>query len=458
MAEPAVHDSGGPVRRPVRLDQLDAEARKQAWTLLLTATRFAASITGYDHPDRGATLANEIGQRMIHGTAKEGLEIQDLCDGRTSEGHVREVFEGDVEVTIDIAVRAVQALLAKPPIHEELFSVVRRTGRDSSAIASDKNPNVARVAPLIGIALGGSDRHLPDVAIPFTTGTRDDHSSSRADPMRIAAFSQELGARLPGRPHEHVLRLLEIEARARKVVVRAAESRPELFAKVGLDPQRFVKSYFPRCLVANPLPYAAPKAQGDSAGDWHHPGDDDDLARVLVEAHKHAVLRCELDEPQTQLPLDGRDDAIDALAERFGERPIDISQDELATVQRKQAAVDLGITWDWKSVRYWWFRESERLVRGVEVVDPRTQAELVELELWRTVQLTDQLEAAVILVEHMQGGWPARCLHRYFAACEPGLMKPHKTRYRSGLLLLSFLANAALVAAERAMHTRRANG
>jgi hypothetical protein len=452
MAVDATYDSGAPVRRPVRLDRVDTDGKRQTWTLIQASVALASQITGYGDGDRAAIIANEIAARMITGSARHGLELQDLCRGRLGEGHVREGFTGELMATVDIAVRLIQAFGSRPVIHEQIFSAPTRTGRESEAIGSDQIAGAARVAHMIAVALGAADRHVPNLAIPFTYGTRDDHTSCRADAARIAAFSADLGRQLPGLPHEHFQALLKAQQRARKLVERAIEETPELFVTAGLEPTGLLRRYFPWCVVVNALPYGPPSRRGATSGDWVFPGDDESIVQTLLDAHKYGVVRCGVDLPLVS--VDERDDAIDVIAADLGESPVDITPGDLDKIKRTQPAVDLGIPFGW-AIRYWWFPENARLVRGVEVVDPESRAEFVELEQWRAIRLGDRLPAAVVLIERAQEAWTARCLERYLSSCEPGKMKPYSTKARSALLLHSFIGNAAAVAAERAMQSRR---
>ena len=105
-------------------------------------------------------------------------------------------------------------------------------------------------------------------------------------------------------------------------------------------------------------------------------------------------------------------------------------------------------------VRYFWFPESEYLLRSIQIsgVDG---GEYLRANLWRTVGFARKnLRAAVVLVERAEANLTRSCPSRYQSETQIGKIRSWKATHRQGLLLTSLLANAAGVIAHREMELR----
>lgn len=439
---------------PVRLSDLDSQGQRDMRALIAVGTQFAAEIVGFDKGEPVARLGEAIGERLADGTACEGLEIDDLCEKRTSSGRVRESLVEPVRDVIDIAVRAILARSRRAAIHEWVASQSVQAGTESNAIGVDRHPNVGTRAHVLLDALGTSDRQLVVQGEWLKTGTRDDHACMRADRERIARWEQELGGVIPGPFHEHLGKLFEREDQAEASVRAASEEKKQVFVKHQIDPNRFLDNYFPDCLIIGSIPHGPPAKRGAASGGVLAPGDDEDTVVTVEDGGRYGVARCGLG--KSKVDLGSLDDAlIPELTERFSEIPEPVAQSRLDRIASWSVARDLRIVEDLGLVRYWWFKKARRLLRSRQVSDP-DGAEMLEVHLWRAIRLDDKLlHAAIALIERAHQPWTYSCIARFCREAQPGLAQTWKAVPREGLLRASLIPNAAGVCAYRMMEDRR---
>lgn len=442
-----------PMYGPVRLDSLDKEAQKLMDRLVMAGVGFGAEIVGFDKREPLTRLSEAIGERVRSGVAKEGLEVDDLCRGKTATGRVREGMVEPMRDVVDLGVRGILALSNRPPIHEWFASLSVKAGGESNAIAVDRNPNVGTRAHVLLGAIGASDRQVLGQAEWLKKGTRDDHSCERVDSPRIAKLAGELKEPVPGPFHEHLLRNFEAEDRVRGTVAEAVERSHPAFGRFGINPTRFLENYFPQCLILGSIPFGPPTRRGTASADLFLPGDDDVTVAVVEEAGRYGVARCTLGEPKIELErLD--EVLIPELADRFGENPEEIPQDQLDAVASWPVAIDLRIGENIPLVRYWRLPRSRRLLRVMQVSGPDGE-EGLDVNLWRTIRLEGRLQrAAIALIERAHQPWSFSCLARFGREFEPGLAHTWKAQPREGLLRASLVPNAAGVCAHRQMEQR----
>lgn len=445
---------GRSISRPVRLDLLDKEAQVEMNSLIHRATVFGAGIAGLEKSEPLVRLAEAIGACAVDKTAREGLEIEALCKGKTASGRVRRSLEEPLRDAIDLAVRAMLAIAGRPALHEWYASLAVEVGGESNAIGIDKNPNVRAGGHVLLGAVGASDRQLLTQAEWLKAGTRDDHTSPRADRRRIEEFESELGAPIPGPIHEHLDANFEAEDRSRRIAELAAEKRGPIFAQCGIDPGKYLAHYFPRCVILGSLPYGAPTKRGTASAGRLLPGDDDAIAAV-VEAHdRYGVAHCTLDEPE--VPLENLDDSVlPRLAQRFGEVPQAVDQSLLDAVGAWGVSDELRITENLQLVRYWYLPKAERLLRVMQVSGP-DGSEMLELHLWRMIRL--RLRAAIALIERAHQPWTFTCIGRFGREFAPGRAQTWKAFTREGFLRAYLIPNAAGVCAFRNMERRLYQG
>ena len=443
-----------PMYGPVRLDSLDAPARRLMNRLAIAGTGFGAEIVRFDKREPLTRLSEAIGHRVQTGMAKEGLEVEDLCKGKTATGRVREGMVEPMRDVVDIGARAILALSNRPPIHEWFASISVKAGDENNAIGVDRNPGAGTRAHVLLGAIGASDRQVLGQAEWLKKGTRDDHSCERADPERIARYAAELKKPIPGPFHEHLDRNFKAEDRARKLVEVAAAKRSPAFTHFGINPDRFLEKYFPRCLILGSIPYGPPVRRGAASADVFLPGDDDATVSVVEGADRYGVACCTLGE--AEIDLDKLEDCLlPELTERFGEVPQEIPQEQLNAVIKRPVVIELRVGESIPLVRYWYFPKAHRLLRVMQISGP-DGAEVLDVHLWRCIRLDGRLFwAAIALIERAHQPWSFSCLARFGREFAPGLAHTWKALPREGLLRASLLPNAAGVCAHRRMEQLR---
>jgi hypothetical protein len=454
MPSPEERPSQRPAYGPVRLTRLDPQAVREMKMLIRRATLFSREVIGFEHGYPIAQLAEAIGDRIVSGEAPDGLEIDDLCQGRTASGRIRDGFGEEMRDLVDLAVRTLFFFGRRYALYGHITSIPVSVGRDSQAIGVDSHPGVGPRAHILIGALGSADRILISQGRWLLTGTRDDHSSPRADPERIARFSLELGDRLPGSIEEHLARQFEAEDRTERVVEAAAEKNHSAFGNAWLDPSKVSAYGFPKCLIIDSILHAPPSKRGQTSGGELYPGNSEAVVEAILSAKRYGIVRCEL--PDTEVPLTSlEDDLLPALEECYRERrkPLPTHlEDQIVNWNR---AHELQVGQNLRLVRYWWFEEAGILLRSIQLTGV-DEGEILSVSLWRIVGLDHaNLRAAVVLTERAEQSLARICLTRYRHETEIGLMKPWKAPYREGLLVASLLPNAAGVTAHREMELRQ---
>ena len=412
----------------------------------------AAAITGEPHPDDCAEMASSIAAEILSKRAENGLQIGRLCEGRLGEGKIREKFVTSTMVaTADTAVRLLQAAQGQPPLYTEIAALpTPALGRKSNALGFDSNPGVKTRGRVLMLVAGSPDRHVPLNARPFTTGTRDDRSSLRADWDRIDRFEQELEEPVPGTFAEHAQALLSDEAQAKSLVTQAVKERPEVLIEAGIQPTKFLKLYRPKCLIARSADFGTPVRKNESRLDTHYPGDDEDFVEVVRDARKSAVAACDV---SVLGPLSaGPEVAREILEGHFGEAPVGIPDSILRKIRHWSPAAQLGIAVG-SDVSYLYFPRAQRFVRLFIAVDWDSEAGSssygLQVQIWREIGLQKHILAALTLIERAQIDWPVKCLERFVCQSGFGKMRPTKATIRRALGNLSLPPNAGLVAGDR---------
>jgi len=441
----------------VRLKRLDEKGVKELKDLLARALNFAGHVTGNGDAFQINRLAEALALAAIEETALKGSAINKLCDTqRLSDGHIREFFYEEVRGIIDVAVRALLPMTDRTAIHEYLRTEPLRVGKESHAIGIDHEKGAPHLAYILVCSLGCCDRNLVNQADWLLTGTHDDRTDPRANFDRIDAFSEELGYRLPGSLAEHLESMCDVEERALAYVSEATRRLPRVFREAGIDPVKFTRFCFPRCVILDRMPLGRPQAS--PARDFSYeifPGDDSGVVSAVEAAGKYGIARCRLEEPEVKTRYSALEDSlIPALAERMGEEPEQISPRRLNLVAEWSLANLLGVGANIRQVRIWRFPKSECLLRAMQASDEG--GDFIDADLWRTIRLSEEeaLRAAFALVERAQQIWPRTCISRYRKEFEPGLVKASSARARTGLLRSSVIASAAGASAHREMEIR----
>lgn len=445
-----------PIVGPIRLEELDTLAQRDMNALIEAGIRFAAGLVGFKKGEPVIRLCEAIGEAVVDRSACKGLEIDELCEGKTGTGRVREGLVEPVRDVVDLSTRAILAMSNRPAIHEWVASLSVKAGPESNAIAVDKYPNVGGRAHVLLGAIGSSDRQVLGQAEWLKKGTRDDHSDPRADLERIATLAEQLGKAVPGPFHEHLQSLFEAEDRTHDLAQEAGAKRPALFGGFGVNPQTFADSYFPSCVILGTVPYGPPTKRGHASKGLFLPGDDEETVAVVEGCNRYGVARCSLVEPAVE--LEALDDVIiPELSERLGESPEPVPQDQIDRVLGWPVSSELRILENLPLVRYWWFPQSKHLLRSMQLSAP-DGAEVLDVHLWRAIRLEGrQLRAAIALIERAHQPWTFSCIARFGREFEPGLAGTWKAVPREGLLRASLVTNAAGVCAHRRM-TRRLQG
>src|SRR6478672_131311 len=408
---------------PIRLDNLDPEAQRQMYKLTRSTTEFGALVADLEKGHHIASLAEGIAKELIEGTAREGLVMKKVCEGRTGISRIGDrMVPSPLRIAVDIGVRSLLLRFGFEAIHEHVTSIPVKPGKDSHGFGIDQLPRMSRMGHLLLSAVGSDDRSLLTMACWLPTGTEDDHTSARANPQRIAGWREELEREVAGSLRENLAELFEVQKQARMAALKAAAHGAEAFAAIGLDPREFLRSCFPRCLILDILAYGPPEKQLASSAAVIHPGDDDQIIAVVERAGRHGIARCEVEE---KLEIDDVEASLlPELRERFGEEPEPVAQSVLDSVADWETAYNLGIGPGVRAIRYWHFKRSGYLFRA-EQVSGRQAA----VNLWRMVKLDNTLlREAVSLVERAQQPWPESCIERFVEECAPGLMSMPSAR------------------------------
>lgn len=397
-------------------------------------------------------MASSIASEFLGKSAQRGLQIGRLCEGRLGEGKIREKFvTPTLAATTDTAVRLLQAAQGQPALYTEIAVLpTPALGRKSNALGFDSNPGVKTRGRAIMLVAGSPDRHVPLNVRPFTTGTRDDHSSLRADRDRIGRFEDELKEGVPGTFAEHGQALLSDEVQAKALVTQAVDERPDVLVEAGIQSTKFLKLYRPKCLIAKEADYGTPARKNESRLGTIYPGDDEEFVEVVRAARKSAVAACDI---RALGPLSADPEiAKETLAGYFGESPVDIPDSILRKIRHWPPARHLGIAVS-SDVSYLYFPRAQRFVRLFTAVSWDSEAGSpsygLQVQIWRAVGLQKHILAGLTLIERAQIEWPQECLERFVCQSGLGKMRPTKATIRRALGNLCLPPNAGLVAGDR---------
>jgi hypothetical protein len=415
------------VLQPVDLSTVDV---RDAVSLVRQAVEFAGKIVGIDAYVIAA-LSAEVVRSVCTGKAADGLRLDELCrNSQTGSGRVRDHFGEPLVQAVDIAVRALTVLQGRPVIYDRLFSIAVRTRRSSTAIGSDHIQGAAATLRMMGLAHSGRDRCVSTIDMTLTTDTRDDPTSPRANPERIAQLTEDLGHAPAGTVGEHTKELLARHARARRAVITAAIDRPRAFDGIGMTPDAFASHAFADYVIGGGLACGPPHHRCRAHARVVHPGLEPDVVAALVQMKRKGVL--------SRGPLRGdagvaRDLRSEGF-EQFGpERtPLD---------ERLALMPSYGVEW-WRSI------DSRRIIRR-EVAQSRQSAKSVRSDDWLVVGLEERPDVAVALIQRFEQQWTQGCIDRAMEACAPGMLLARGAQQQEALRALLRLANAAIVAANR---------
>jgi hypothetical protein len=453
MATPQDRPSQVSAHGPVSITRLDATGTRQMMRMIHEAAVFAGEVLEFPYAHQIAQLAAAIAERVQAGAAVEGLEIEDLCRGRTSAGHIRDGFGEPLRDFIDLAVRVLLLRGGRNALHGHITSLPVKVGREANGLGIDRNPGAGPRAHVLLGNVGGIDRLLPSQAQWFLTGTPDDRTSPRVDPARVVRASKELGVPIPGSAAEHLKRHFAAEDRTKAELLAAAEVRPAAFEASWVDREKLLNHGFPVCTIIDTLSFGAPTRRNQASGGEIYPGDSSQIIEVMETAGRYGIARSELPLPELSY-LQLRDEILPALEIVYQERRQPLPPELHDEVVSWNRAHEMQVGENLRLVRYFWFPESGYLLRSIQIsgVDG---GEYLRANLWRTVGFgRKNLRAAVVLVERAEANLSRSCPNRYQNETQIGKIRAWKAPHRQGLLLTSLLANAAGVIAHRDMELR----
>lgn len=439
------------VRWPVELSRVErAEAKRLVADALVLAGGLVRDVDGFSFGKMVDVVIDSVGDGTAGGIVGRGLALRGLVErAHVGRGRLRERFSGDLHVFSELAIRAIAAMADRPALYEQLSSVEVDVGRRHNGMGTDRSTHESQSSALwqFVAASGMSDRHCPVSARPLLTGTRDDHSSSRADAKRIAEWTKKLGERpVPtlgeqgdgvvkahacrrpaGTLGEHVYEVLAEQQRVRRLANDAVKNRPELFSP-SLSKERFGRAFAVRLLMGETPHGGQPESEHRSATGVLLPGRDPDVVDAVATAGRMGVLFYGTPRDRSEFA------AADFEPLRVGRLP---------------RTYELGITVA-ANTRYSYSAKRRQLARVVV-------GNGIRVDLWQLVRFDERhLLSAVALIErHVQAAWTAACLRRWNQDCAPGLLKGRDPVICAGCLNLLNVANAALVAAHR-LQTGRA--
>jgi hypothetical protein len=419
--------ASAPIRQPVEIASvLSREAQSVAAGALARTGEFAVGLDMFC----AGKLAEAAVAAVCRGEARAGLKLgRLLAAARVGNGHAREAhFTSELTELADLAVRSTAVEAVRAVRYEHMYVKWARVGRDRNSLGTDRVKNVTAGLRFAGIAASCDDRHLPTVEIPFTTGTRHDHSSPRADLGEIERLTAQLGRRPAGTVAEHFKELLDVQ--------RAARARVHAALERGGWASMLARFGFSDLAVLTLMPCGPAEARQQEGGEIRPPGIDRSLVRVLEMAGRRGVAQMGSRRP----PTDGLSPAH-LLAEGFEPRYFERSptDDTLAN------DIEWGVTWYWKA--------PARCLLRVQVGEGT-----VRVDEWHVFGLDDDLETAVALVRRHEQKWTMGCIERYMRDTAPGLIEV--SSYRSDVAVRDFLriGNAATVHADRLARARHAAG
>jgi hypothetical protein len=377
-------------------------------------------------------VESKAGDPIIQRIADEGLNVKRLTTlSRTGRGRLHEHVDGDWHTLAELVIRGIAAVAGRLVLYEQLSSERVEVGRRHHGIGTDKCgdrlPNTLR---MLVLGAGMRDRMYPISTRPLLTGTRDDHSSSRADLSRIETWGRQLGRPPPGPLAEHVQEVLADEESAWLLARNAVLDRPELFSR-ELSKQRLADT-FARPLLMGEMPYGPIEREYRERTSCLLPGKYPEVAEAVASAGRRGVL------------FSGSSNLRPGDADfRFEFAPL--------AVGRLPRTYELGITLS-ASATYFYSAKYQQLARAVV-------GKGVRLDLWQLVGYDDGrlLEAVGLIERYLQATWTKACMKRWNDDCAPGLLKAHNPVMCAAYLDLLNVANAAVVEAHRQQARRAFN-
>lgn len=406
-----------PTRFPVSIANADpgavGEFAEQAVT---AAARVVPDVD--DHVVK--RLVVEVIGKICEGATTKGLKLEKLLkDTRLGNGHTRENhFTPELTVLADIATRTMLVASRRRVEYERVLVTWARTGRERNALGTDGVKNAARGMSFMVLAQGCGDTLTPSLEIPFTTGTRHDHTSARADLAEIERLTRYLGRRPNGSPSEHLNELLDAcNASRERVTEAAADHRGyALLARRGFSDLVMATS-----MVCGPAP-----RRGYRGEYIHAPGLDEDFIDVLRKAGKRGILHLEARDPRKSLSI--------AAIEKQGFRRCQFYHSDFDRDLHND--VDRGVSW-------YWHATAQRLLRVAE--ETRGDSVGIRADCWYVLELADDLLQAVALARKYVQRWPDYCIERWVR--DTGLGLVGVSSYRSDVAVRDLLriGNAAIV-------------
>jgi hypothetical protein len=406
-----------PTRFPVSIANVDPkEVGVFAERAVTTAARVVPGVD--DHVVK--RLVVEVAEKICEGTTAKGLKLEKLLrDTRVGNGHTRENhFTPELTILADIAARTMLVASSRQVAYERVLVTWARTGRERNSLGTDRIKNAARGMRFMVLAQGCSDTLAPSLEIPFTTGTRHDHTSARADRVEIERLTRDLGRPPHGSPAEHLNELLNACNAGRKRVTEAAadHSGYALLAQHGFSDLIMATS-----MVCGPAP-----RRGYRGEYTHAPGLDEDFIDVLRKAGKRGILHVATKDPRDVLSV--------AAIERQGFKQCQFDHSDFDRDLHND--VDRGVSW-------YWHATAQQLLRVAK--ETRDGPAGSRADYWYVLDLADDLFRAVALARKYGQRWPDYCIERWIRDTGIGLVGV--SSYRSDVAVRDLLriGNAAVV-------------
>jgi len=407
------------IRRPVDLARtaLDEATKKLRQALAIT-TR-CVNVVDASSVER---LSVAVTAAIYRGEASRGLRLTALLDeAGISAGHVRDRhFTPALSELADLTIRMTAINAGSRAVRcESLYVTWARTGRDRNSLATDHIRNVTPGIRFSGIAISCDDRHLQTAEIPFVTGTRHDHASSRADRRAIGRLTREMGRPPNSSPAEHFAELLELQrcARAR---LRTARLDGLLAPLENLG--------FSDLVVAGPMPCGPAPKRSLHGAETYWPGRDQDLIEVLHRAGKRGVAH------MGRRLVRARKESSPAELSELGFEPWQATY----SLDDRKFANDT----EWR-VSWHWNKELECLARV------HGDGTTVRIDEWRVVALSGEVDVAIALIRRQEQRWMHDFMEQNMRDTAPGLIKASSYRSNAALRDLLRVGFAGLVDAER---------
>jgi hypothetical protein len=373
--------------------------------------------------DTLAALACAAVEWVIHGRAADpGVQLTSLC---TQAERSSKSFRRGLGPQWQQAGELMTRLVASWPAHtlrwERIGVVATRARPNHHGLGTDKFPEKPASIRFLTSAVGNPDRCLVCSSLIYTRGTRDDHSCmERRDLQRIADWEKRCGTGIAGTMSEHVELQLQQNAGLLGRIERARQS--------GRLPERSMLALvrcFPDLAIVGAMPEGPPATRGVWHGQVAYPGDDEQTLATLRAHGRRGVALCS---PQT---LANAEDKMELS--RW--RPIGPQEGEFAHVH----ALPLQ-AW---GTRFRLLADRELLVRD------RVGKATVAGGCWRMFGLREDLAMAATLIVLAEQDWPAECIERARESNSWGLISASDPWSHGGLRVVSHIADAALVSAER---------